>query len=386
LQNLQDGPVADDLGLAGVILRLNDDGSAPADNPFFGLGETTGGEAGANLQKVYAYGIRNTFGLTFDPSSGALWQTENGDDAYDEVNVFQPGANSGWIQLMGPPERFDEWKELELESADGLDNPEFPPDRLAADADAAQAQLVALDGSAYAAPVLSYKYPPALTAVWLVRDDALGPDTRDTALFGTVLTDALLRYPLAADGSGLELDGGLDDRVDDNAGKGDLGESADHVLGTGFGVITDIRQGPDGTLFVVSLSEGTVYRIGPDVGQADPSADPGQFPAASPPAGDPSPGGEVAEVAIGTTTNAELRFDPESASVATGTQVRLTFENPDSVPHNLTFSAPIDAKTATIVAPGASETIEFEAPEPGSYPFVCTLHPGMDGTLEVTPG
>ena len=68
-----------------------------------------------------------------------------------------------------------------------------------------------------------------------------------------------------------------------------------------------------------------------------------------------------------------------------GRQVALTFDNADSVPHNLTFRDPIDAGTSTVVAPGTSETLEFEAPEPGSYPFVCTLHPGMDGTLEVTP-
>ena len=70
------------------------------------------------------------------------------------------------------------------------------------------------------------------------------------------------------------------------------------------------------------------------------------------------PAGDAAEVTIGTTTNAELQFDPTTASVPTGSQVTLTFENEDTVPHNLTFNDPIDAKTATVVQPDASEMLE----------------------------
>jgi aldose sugar dehydrogenase len=393
LQNIADGPPPDDDNFSGVILRLDDDGTAPSDNPFYAQGTQMGGAAGANIQKVYAYGVRNTFGLTFDPETGALWETENGDDAYDEINILESGANSGWIQLMGPPERFDEWKKLETESKDGFDEPGFPPDKLAANADEAQARLFKLDGSVYTAPVLSYRYPPALTSVWLVRDGALGDTSQDTAWFGTVLTDSILRYPLAADGAGLALEGGLADKVDDNTAKGDLGESKDNVAGTGFGIITDIRQAPDGLLYVVSMSDGTVYRIEPNEGGASPSA---SSASTTPPPASPTPAGSVTpssappastatELTIGTTTDASLKFDPTTATVPTGVLVRLTFENRDSVPHNLTFGEPINAKTATVVPPGASETIEFTAPAPGSYKFTCTLHPGMDGTLEVTP-
>ncbi|HET9082792.1 MAG TPA: PQQ-dependent sugar dehydrogenase [Candidatus Limnocylindrales bacterium] len=385
LQNLKDGPAPDDKNLVGVIVRLNDDGSIPADNPFFAQGGRMGGAVGTNVQKIFAYGIRNTFGMTFDRVSGSLWETENGDDASDEVNVFPAGANSGWIQLMGSPDRFDEWKQLETGSPDGFDNPEFGPDKLAADAAEAKSRMFSLDGSAFTPPVLTYKYPPALTAVAIVRDDALGASSKDTAWFGTVLTDALLRYPLAANGSGLALKGGLTDKVDDNAAKGDLGESKDNVAGTGFGVVTDIRQGPDGKLYVVSLSDGTVYRIGPAEGGA--SASPSVTASASggaSPSTSGSAGGIVQSLTIGTTTNGELKFDPTTASVASGSQVSLTFENRDKVPHNLTFGEPINAKTSTIVQPGASEHLSFTAPAPGSYAFACTLHPGMEGTLQVT--
>src|SRR5215211_772972 len=77
---------ADDKHLTGVILRLSDDGTTPSDNPFFAAGAAIGGEVGANVQKIYAYGLRNSFGMAFDPFSGALWEQENGDDSFSEIN------------------------------------------------------------------------------------------------------------------------------------------------------------------------------------------------------------------------------------------------------------------------------------------------------------
>ena len=94
-------------------------------------------------------------------------------------------------------------------------------------------------------------------------------------------------------------------------------------------------------------------------------------------------GGEVVEITVATDTGSELLFDPTEVTVPAGATVRLTFDNISEVPHNLTFNDPIDAATANIVDPGASETIEFTAPEAGEYVFVCTLHPGMEGTLIV---
>jgi glucose/arabinose dehydrogenase len=99
------GPEPDDAHLTGVILRLNDDGSAPSDNPFFEHGLAVGGEVGVNLQKVFAYGLRNGFGMAFDPVGGALWEQENGDDSFSELNRVEPGMNSGWVQAMGPVDR-----------------------------------------------------------------------------------------------------------------------------------------------------------------------------------------------------------------------------------------------------------------------------------------
>jgi aldose sugar dehydrogenase len=260
LQNIVEGPAPDDAHLAGVILRLNDDGTVPPDNPFAGAAALDG-EAADNAAMIWVYGIRNSFGLAFEPTSGALWQTENGDDSYDEVNVFDAGANSGWVQFMGPSDRFDSYRELEVGSEDGIDTPSFGPDRFAESQQGAMGGLWSLPQSRLAEPVLSWVHPPAVTAVAFVVDDRLGAPSQDTAWFGTVLTDSLLRYPLAPDGRSLALEGPLADAVDDNSSKGDLGESEPYVVGTGFGIITDIDQGPDGDLYVVSLGDGTVHRL-----------------------------------------------------------------------------------------------------------------------------
>lgn len=72
----------------GKILRLNADGSAPRDNPFVG-------RAG-HKPEVYSYGHRTVLGLTFHPQTGMLWETENGPQGGDEVNIIEPGRNYGW--------------------------------------------------------------------------------------------------------------------------------------------------------------------------------------------------------------------------------------------------------------------------------------------------
>lgn len=93
--------------------------------------------------------------------------------------------------------------------------------------------------------------------------------------------------------------------------------------------------------------------------------------------------GDLVEITVGTDTDTELLFDPAEVTVPAGALVRLTFVNQSTVPHNLTFEDPINVATAESIEPGAEETIEFVAPEAGEYTFVCTLHPGMEGTLVV---
>ena len=380
LQNIEGSGGLDSSSWAGIVVRVNDDGSIPEDNPFADAAAEMDGPSAENLARTWAYGVRNSFGLAIHPETGDLWQTENGDDSWDEVNIFPGGANSGWWQVMGPVDRFDQYREIETASEDGTDNPDVPPDQLAETGDAALERLVEYPGSSYVDPVFSWVYPPAVTSIAFVSDDSFGESSTNTAWLGTVLTDSIYRYPLADDGSGFDFgdDEGLADLVDDNASKGDLGESADYVVGEGFGVVTHIVTAPDGFVYVSSITAGTVYRIGPsgEVGG-------GEQPAASAaPSGEAS--GEVVEITVGTDSGSANEFIPDQISVPAGATVRLTFVNEsETVPHNLTFGEPIDAATATTVAPGEEETIEFTAPEAGEYTFVCTLHPGMEGTLVV---
>lgn len=89
------------------------------------------------------------------------------------------------------------------------------------------------------------------------------------------------------------------------------------------------------------------------------------------------------EVVVGVARGEALSFEPASISAPAATLVRITFRNNSSLAHNLTFQAPMSAATRTIVAAGASDAMTFVTPEPGVYPFVCTIHMGMAGTLAV---
>ena len=73
---------------AGKVLRLNDDGSVPEDNPFSGKD--------GYKPEIYTIGHRSTLGLIVHPVTGELWESENGPNGGDEVNILKAGANYGW--------------------------------------------------------------------------------------------------------------------------------------------------------------------------------------------------------------------------------------------------------------------------------------------------
>ncbi len=136
------GPEPDDNHLTGFILRLNDDGSTPADNPFFNASTSLTGQAAANIKKLYAYGVRNSFGVAFDPLSGNLWDEENGDDTFDEINRITAGSNNGWVQIMGPVSRIAQYKQIETTYGNGdLQQLRWPPSQIADTPAAALARL-----------------------------------------------------------------------------------------------------------------------------------------------------------------------------------------------------------------------------------------------------
>jgi len=269
------GPAPDNAHLSGVILRLNLDGSAPSDNPFFATGAAIGGEAGANLQKVFSYGHRNGFGMAFDPYSGQLWATENADDAFSEINRVEPGMNGGWIQLAGPLSRMAQFKSIETtQFGSSLQQVRYPPTRIAYTPTLALARMLMLPGAAYSDPEFSWKYEIGPAGTTFVNGDALGPEYDGTLWIGSARSfqqvggtgGSLYRFHLTGDR--LNVDGSADprlaDRVADNlfrAQKFEGTESETLIIGNGFGTTPDIQQGPDGNLYVVSLTDGAIYKI-----------------------------------------------------------------------------------------------------------------------------
>ncbi|HEX8458548.1 MAG TPA: PQQ-dependent sugar dehydrogenase [Pyrinomonadaceae bacterium] len=260
------GPEPDNAHLTGVILRLNDDGTTPTDNPFFNAQTNLSGEAAANLKKVFAYGIRNSFGMAFDPASGQLWTQENGDDSFDEINRVVPAFNGGWIQLMGPSARVAEFKAIELGRSGGLQQLRWPPERIADTPAEALARLVRLPGAVYTEPEFSWKYAVAPSSLGFIGGRALGAENAGALLVGASRTTLeggyLFRFKLAGDRRKLSFaDARLSDLVADNADKFDPTESESLLFGYNFGITTDIQTAPNGNLYVVSLSDGIVYEI-----------------------------------------------------------------------------------------------------------------------------
>jgi glucose/arabinose dehydrogenase len=269
------GPAPDNAHLAGVILRLNTDGSAPFDNPFFAAGAAVGGETGANIQKIFSYGHRNGFGMAFDPRTGQLWETENADDAFSEINRVVPGMNGGWVQLSGPLSRLPQFKSIETTLFNSaIQQVRYPPTRISYSPTAAQNRMVMLPGATYVDPELSWLFEIGPSGTTFVHHGALGAQYEGTLWIGSSRAFAqvganggsLYCLRLTPDRQHLDLsaDPRLADRVADNlfrAQKFEGTESETLQIGRGFGTTTSIEQGPDGNLYVVSLTDNTIYRI-----------------------------------------------------------------------------------------------------------------------------
>jgi glucose/arabinose dehydrogenase len=270
------GPEPDDAHFTGAIVRLNADGSAPRDNPFFGVGRSMGGEVGARLQRLFAYGVRNSFGLAFDPRSGDLWEQENGDDSYSELNRVEPGMNSGWVQIMGPADRVADFKAIETDPTApqpltpagyfGLQQLRWPPTNIADTPQEALSRLFMLPGAHFSDPELSWKFEVGPGGIGFLDGRALGRRYAGDLFMGGsrdfLEGGHLFRIELTGNRRRVDVDDArLADRVADNIHKWELTESETLLFGRNFGVGTDIHTGPDGHLYVVSLSRGTVYEI-----------------------------------------------------------------------------------------------------------------------------
>ncbi|MDQ3991562.1 MAG: PQQ-dependent sugar dehydrogenase [Actinomycetota bacterium] len=261
------GPEPDDAHLTGAILRLNPDGTTPTDNPFFDAGAAMGGEVGANVQKVFAYGVRNSFGMAFDPMSGNLWEQENGDDTFTELNRVEPGMNSGWVQVMGPIHRVGQYREIETTfGGRNLQQVRWGPENIAATPEEARERLFMLPGAHFSDPEFSWVYEVAPAGIGFVEGRGLGPQFEGDLFVGaarpTLQGGHLFRFNLTGNRRKIAVDDpAVEDRVADNQDKFDITESESFLIGTDFGIATDVETGPNGNLFIVSLTHGAVYEI-----------------------------------------------------------------------------------------------------------------------------
>ena len=231
----------------------------------------------ANIHKVFSYGLRNSFGFDFDPKSGNLWLEQNGDDAFTELDLVRPGMNGGWIQVMGPLARIGQFKEIEATMFGGnLQQARYPPTNIADSPEEALARMVMLPGAHYGDPEFSWTFEVAPAGIGFMNGRGIGPQYDGNLFVGAArpFLEGGFLWRLRLTGNRRKIgvdDPRLEDRVADNLNKPSatdpvataqaLIESESLLFGRDFGVVTDIKTGPNGNLFVVSLSNGAIYEI-----------------------------------------------------------------------------------------------------------------------------
>ncbi|HEX6294114.1 MAG TPA: PQQ-dependent sugar dehydrogenase, partial [Nitrososphaeraceae archaeon] len=248
-QNFEDGEPVN--GRAG-ILRMTQEGTL-VENDDGGYNGIIGDDYPLNL--YYAYGIRNSFGLDFDPVTGKLWDTENGPQFGDEINLVEPGFNSGADKIYGiweSNEFGDRSKNKKGEYVTVTDN--NPVD------------LVYFNGKGhYSPPEFIWGKTVAPTALLFLDSDKLGFTYKNDIFVGSADGGRIFHFDLNENRTGLALKGNLTDKI-----ALDKTEYVDILFAEGFSIITDVKQGPDGYIYIVSgLKQsktekfGAVFRIVP---------------------------------------------------------------------------------------------------------------------------
>jgi aldose sugar dehydrogenase len=142
----------------------------------------------------------------------------------------------------------------------------WPPTNIANTPQEALARLFMLPGAKYVDPAFSWKWEVAPGGMGFVDSAALGTQFQGDLFMGAATANLeqgyLFHFNLTGNRKRIAVDDPrLQDRVADNLAKHEITESESLLIGRNFGVVTDIRTGPNGNLFVVSLTQGTVYEI-----------------------------------------------------------------------------------------------------------------------------
>ena len=245
-----------DVDSSGGILRITQDGKA-VNQAHLGTRFP--------LSLYYAYGIRNSFGMDFDPLTGNLWDTENGPTFGDEINLVTPGFNSGWRQIQGI------WRP----NGDLEGNIVLHPED----------QLESFNGRGiYHQPKFIWNGTVGLTGLVFFNSDKLGKQYTDNMFVGDFLNGNIYRFKLNSNRTELLSPSGkaLSHYIVNNSR--DFANT-DMLFAGGFGGIVDIKAGPDGYLYILAVhntgascdkrhqnmiclhynypNEGSIYRIVP---------------------------------------------------------------------------------------------------------------------------
>jgi aldose sugar dehydrogenase len=224
----------------GGILTINQNGQDTGYNIF---GETH------PVNKYYSYGLRNSFGIDFDPITNKLWDTENGPGFGDEINLVEAGFNSGWARVQGmwpvsnytaTPEKFGFF-----DNKQNITNP--------------ISNLFDFNGKGkYSSPEFSWNVTVVPTALKFYSSEKLGKHYENDLFVGDFKNGYIYHFELNEERSELLLTGELQDKIANSQE-----ELEDIIFGKFFGRITDIEVGPDGYIYIVSIDRGEIYRIVP---------------------------------------------------------------------------------------------------------------------------
>jgi aldose sugar dehydrogenase len=345
-QNVNGGPAADG---TGGILRITQDGQVVPGGNILG--------SELPLSIYYAMGIRNSFGMDFDPITGNLWDTENGPTLADEVNLVKPGFNSGWAQIQG-----------------------YAKDNILNNG-ASENNLVTLGNSQYSDPKFVFNTPIGITDAKFLNSDKLGKEYANNLFAGDINNGYLYRLNLNDNRDGISINnttyvGDLtmlsDNKVDSPK------ESEPIIFGQGFGGITDLEVGPDGYLYVLTYP-GSLYRILPSSESSAPQNTPDTAAQNNHPV---APADAIPAKIIG--IQGKASYSPEPIEINAGQAI--TWYNDDAISHTVTSGSAGDSNSgadfdSNAILSKQSFSLIFDGP--GDYDYYCIYHPSMVGTIHV---
>jgi glucose/arabinose dehydrogenase len=240
-QNVKNGEEPD--GTSGILV-INQDGKPVMQNDALGKRDP--------LNKYYAYGIWNSFGVDFDPLTGKLWDTENGVIFGDEINLVYPGFNSGWSKIDGIWLRGYAIKDAEahIASTTTINN----------------SLLDFNEKGKYSPPEITWFNDVGPTAIRFFNSDKLGKQYENDIFVGDIINGNIYHFDLNKKRT--ELLFSPNSPLSDGVVSSNESTINDELaLAKGFGGITDIEVGPkDGYLYILAFNngEGTMYRIVPN--------------------------------------------------------------------------------------------------------------------------